>query len=88
VLIGGAYDGKNSISFTTKVLPGAKGTEPMDIRIFLMSKIPEGNPVPVFQYRITPEDIKAGKRPAASAQSTFNVTPEHVKSIVLRKQQP
>ena len=84
VVIGGAFDGKNSLSFTTKNLPGAKGNEPMDIRVFLMSQIPGVKPTTVFQYRITPEDIRSGKKPAKSKLTSFTVTADHVKAIMTK----
>ena len=84
VVIGGAFDGKNPITFTTKSLPGAKGNEPMDIRIFLMSQIPGVKPTVIYQYRITPEDINSGKKPVAKQSGSFTVTAEHVKAIMTK----
>ncbi len=84
VLIGGAFDGNNPITFETKSLPGSTGKEPMDIRVFLMSQIEGVKPVNVFQYRITPEDITAGKRPAEKSDKMINITAEHVKGIMTK----
>lgn len=81
VIIGGALDGKNMIKFTTKSLPGSTGNEPLDIRIFLMPKVAGAQPLNVYQYRVTPEDIKAGKKPVASKASTLFITAGQVKSL-------
>ena len=84
IIIGGALDGKNMIKFTTKSLPGSTGNEPLDIRVFLMPKLEGAKPLKVYQYRVTPEEIKAGKKPAKSMSSTVFVTAGQVKSLITK----
>jgi hypothetical protein len=84
IVIGGAFDGNNTISFTSKVLPDASGKDPIDIRIFLMSQITGVQPVNVYQYRITFEEAKAGKKPAENVSTSFKVMPDHVKAILTK----
>ena len=85
VVIGGAFDGKNKISFTTKSMPGSTGKEPMDIRLFMMSQIPGVKPTVVFQYRLTPEEIKNGVKARPTFSGQFDVTPDHVKAVMTKK---
>lgn len=80
-IIAGARDGQNFISFSTKPLPGSKGNESINLRVFLMSQIKGVKPIEVFNYSITPAQAKAGKKPHRQKSTSFNVTPEHVKRL-------
>lgn len=84
-IIAGAKDGKNKISFTTKTLPGAKGNESLNIRVFLMSQIPGVKPVEVYDYSVTVDQAKAGKKPLAKAYTAFHVKADHVKKIMTKE---
>ena len=52
VIIGGARDGRNEVQFTASKLPGGQGTEPMTIRVYLMSQMAGVKPIKMFQYQV------------------------------------
>ena len=51
VIIGGARDGINDISYEIRDLPGYKGSEPVALRVYLMSQIEGVKPIKVYQYQ-------------------------------------
>ena len=52
IVIGGATDQLNTLSFTTKALEGSTGKEAISIRIYLMSTVKGVKPIKVFQYQV------------------------------------
>ncbi|SHI68096.1 hypothetical protein SAMN02745181_0642 [Rubritalea squalenifaciens DSM 18772] len=60
VIIGGAKAGRNDLQFATKLLEGAKGTEPLSIRVYLMSTVPGVKPVKIYEYQVADKgEVKA-----------------------------
>jgi len=51
-IIGGARLGANEIQYTTKVVAGAKGSEALAIRVYLMSQKPGVKPLKVYDYSV------------------------------------
>ena len=56
VIIGGARDGRNEVQFTASKLPGGQGTEPMTIRVYLMSQVAGVKPIKIFQYQVMEDE--------------------------------
>ena len=52
IVIGGALDGPNSVSYTVKKLEGGTGKEAMTIRVYLMSEIEGTKPIKIFEYQV------------------------------------
>lgn len=52
VVIGGARDGANALSYTVKGLEGGTGKEAMTIRVYLMSEISGTQPIKAFEYQV------------------------------------
>lgn len=52
VIIGGAKAGRNDLQFSTKLLEGAKGTEPISIRVYLMSTVQGTKPIKIYEYQV------------------------------------
>ncbi len=77
VIIGGARDGLNQLSYEIRDLPGYKGSEALTLRIYLMSQVQGVKPVKVYQYQTV-----QGERPKASGSATFRVNPETGASIL------
>lgn len=70
VIIGGARDGVNELWYAITDLPGYKGSDPITVRVYLLSQIPGVQPVKIYQYQ-----TKEGEKPVAQASVTFNVDP-------------
>lgn len=68
IVIGGAVDGANEVQFTTKSLPGGKGSEALAIRVYLMSQIEGVKPIKAYEYLV---EEKAPVKPFGSG--VFNV---------------
>jgi len=68
VIIGGAKIGSNEIQLATKVLEGAKGTEAITVRVYLMSRVPGSKPVKAFEYQ-----VNEGGQVKAVGTSNFSV---------------
>lgn len=51
-VIGGAIDGNNDVQFSTRKLDGAKGTEALAIRVYLMSQVEGVKPIKVYEYQV------------------------------------
>lgn len=79
VVIGGAKDGLNEVQFSVKRLPGSEGTEPMAIRIYLMSEVQGVKPIKAFEY-----EVKEKQVPKGSGTSRFNVDPKIVQKLMGR----
>lgn len=52
IVIGGAKDGANSVTYSVRKLEGGTGKEAMAIRVYLMSEIPGTKPVMAYEYRV------------------------------------
>lgn len=52
VVIGGAKDGLNTVSYAVKGLEGGTGKEALTIRIYLMSEIEGTQPIKAFEYQV------------------------------------
>ncbi|WP_367873147.1 hypothetical protein [Luteolibacter sp. Populi] len=52
IVIGGAKDGNNTISYTVQKLEGGTGKEAMTIRVYLMSEIEGTKPIKAFEYQV------------------------------------
>jgi hypothetical protein len=52
IVIGGARDGRNEVQFAITSLPGSAGTEPLAIRVYLLSQIQGTKPIKIFQYQV------------------------------------
>ena len=50
IVVGGARDGRNEVTFTTKRLEGSTGKEAMAIRVYLMSEIEGTKPIIAYEY--------------------------------------
>ena len=49
IIMGGARDGRNTVTYTTKPLEGSTGKEAFAIRVYLMSQIPGTKPIIAFE---------------------------------------
>jgi len=63
VIIGGARDGLNEVQFTVNNLPGGQGSEPLAIRVYLMSQVAGVKPIKIFEYQV---EEKGKVEPAAT----------------------
>jgi hypothetical protein len=52
VVLGGAKDGANTVTFTAKGLEGGTGKEALAVRIYLMSEIAGTQPIKAYEYRV------------------------------------
>jgi hypothetical protein len=77
VVIGGARDGQNTISYTIKPMQGGTGKEAMTIRIYLMSEIAGTQPIKAFEYQ-----VEEGGAVKPSGQGVFVVDPSIAVKLV------
>ncbi|MES2996003.1 MAG: hypothetical protein V4733_04245 [Verrucomicrobiota bacterium] len=70
VVIGGANDGINEVTYTVRKLDGegATGREAMTVRVYLMSEVPDVQPLKVFEYQ-----VNEGDAVKTFGTGTFNV---------------
>jgi hypothetical protein len=52
IVLGGAKDGANTVTFTAKGLEGGTGKEALAVRIYLMSEIAGTQPIKAYEYRV------------------------------------
>jgi len=52
IVIGGALDGPNNVTYTVKGLEGGTGKEALTVRVYLMSEIDGTKPVKAFEYQV------------------------------------
>lgn len=52
IVLGGAKDGANSVTYSVKPLEGGTGKEALAIRVYLMSEIAGTPPIKAFEYRV------------------------------------
>jgi len=76
VIIGGARDGLNEVQFTVSKLPGGEGSEPLAIRVYLMSQVAGVKPIKIFQYQV---EEKGKVEPAGT--KTFVVGPAELQRL-------
>jgi hypothetical protein len=77
IVLGGALDGVNSVTFTSKALPGSTGKEALSIRVYLMSEIEGTKPIKAYEYQV-PE----GGAVKALGKGTFEVDPATAAKLV------
>ncbi len=68
VVIGGAKDGSNEISYQIRDLPGYGGDDPVTLRVYLISQVEGVLPIKVFQYQ-----TKQGEHPNQHGSTVFRV---------------
>ena len=79
IVIGGAVDGPNEVTFTTKKLEGGTGKEALTIRVYLMSEVAGTQPVKAFQYQV-PE----GEAVKPFGTETFNLDAATAAKLVVK----
>jgi len=77
VVIGGARDGMNNISFEIRDLPGYKGRDPIALRVYLMSQIEGVKPIKVYEYQ-----TQQNEQPKARDSAVFEVRAEDAAKIL------
>lgn len=70
IVIGGALDGQNSVSYNIKKLEGGTGKEAMTIRVYLMSEIEGTKPIKAFEYQ-----VQEGGAVESFGKGTFDLDP-------------
>jgi len=68
LVMGGALDGKNEISYSVKGVPGGTGKEALAIRVYVFSQIDGVKPIKAFEYQILEGGAVKG-----SGQETFEL---------------
>jgi hypothetical protein len=66
IVIGGAVDGLNEVSYAIKKLEGGTGKEVMTLRVYLLSELEGTKPIKAFEYQIA-----AGEAVKPSGTGTF-----------------
>lgn len=79
IVLGGARDGVNTVTYTAKALEGGTGKEALAIRVYLMSEIAGTQPVKAFEYR-----VEEGGALTPFGNGTFNVDPETAAKLILK----
>lgn len=77
VVLGGAKDGANSITYTAKALEGGTGKEALAIRIYLMSEIEGTKPIKAYEYQ-----VQEGGALQPFGTGTFTVDPATAAKLV------
>lgn len=77
VIIGGAKDGYNDISYQIRDLPGYNGNDPVTLRVYLISQIEGVMPIKVFQYQ-----TRQGELPKQQDSAVFEVNSEDAAKIL------
>ena len=77
IVLGGAKDGANSITYTAKPLEGGTGKEALAIRVYLMSEIAGTQPVKAYEYR-----VDEGGALTPFGNGTFNVDPSTAAKLI------
>jgi hypothetical protein len=77
IVLGGAKDGANSITYTAKPLEGGTGKEALAIRVYLMSEIAGTQPIKAFEYR-----VDEGGALTPFGNGTFNVDPATAAKLI------
>jgi hypothetical protein len=79
VVLGGAKDGGNSITYTVKALEGGTGKEALAIRVYLMSEIAGTQPIKAFEYQ-----VEEGGALTPFGRGTFSVDPATAAKLLPR----
>lgn len=77
VVIGGAKDGANTVSYSIKGLEGGTGKEALTIRVYLMSEIEGTQPLKAFEYQ-----VEEGGQLKPAGGGSFNVDPATAAKLV------
>ncbi|MBB5349867.1 hypothetical protein HNR46_000088 [Haloferula luteola] len=77
IIMGGAVDGRNEITYSVKPMEGSTGKEAFALRVYLMSEIEGTKPVIAFE-RLAQE----GEPVKGFETQTFNLDPETAKKLV------
>ncbi len=77
IILGGAKDGANSITYTAKGLEGGTGKEALAIRVYLMSEIEGTKPIKAYEYQV-PE----GGALEPFGTGTFSVDPATAAKLI------
>lgn len=77
IVIGGARDGRNEITFAVKPLPGAQGGEAFTVRVYLMSEVPGTKPIKAYEYL-----VEEGGPVKGFETGTFTVDPATAAKLV------
>ena len=77
VIIGGARDGINEISYEIRDLPGYQGDDPITIRVYLMSQVDGIKHIKIYQYQ-----TRQGEKPKAQDSAVFQVNGETAAKIL------
>lgn len=77
VIIGGARDGSNELSYEIRDLPGYKGKDPVTLRVYLMSQVEGVKPIKVYQYQ-----TRQGEQPKREDSVVFEVSIEDSAKIL------
>ena len=77
VVIGGARDGINELTYEIRDLPGYQGDDPITIRVYLMSQVEGIKPIKVYQYQ-----TRQGEKPKAQDSAVFQVNAETAAKIL------
>ena len=77
IVLGGAKDGANTITYTARPLEGGTGKEALAIRIYLMSEIAGTQPIKAFEYR-----VDEGGALTPFGNGTFSVDPATASKLV------
>lgn len=77
IVLGGAKDGRNEVTFTVKPLEGGTGGEAMAIRVYLMSEVVGVKPIIAYEYI-----VKEGEPVKGFESSQFNLDPATAAKLV------
>jgi len=79
VVIGGAKDGKNSITLKTRTLEGGRGNEAFTVRVYLVNENDLKTPVKIYEYL-----VNEGGKIKSSLKGSFTITPERGRNLLRR----
>jgi hypothetical protein len=77
IVVGGALDGANTVTYTIKGLEGGTGKEALTIRVYLMSEIDGTKPIKAFEYQ-----VNEGEAIKNFGTGTFTVDPATAAKLV------
>ena len=79
VVIGGALDGPNEVSYKVKKLKGGTGKEVMTLRVYLMPEAADAKPIKAFEYQIAAKEV-----PKSDGTGTFIVDSSMAEKLGVR----
>ncbi|MCH7225285.1 hypothetical protein [Haloferula sp. A504] len=77
LVMGGAKDGRNEVTFTAKPIRGGTGKEAMAVRVYLMSEIPGTKPIIAYEY-----EVQEGEPAKGFDSGHFILSPEIAAKLV------